>query len=74
MRTTLNIDDEILMALKGISSNQGRSIGEVVSDLIRGTLKPRRAKQSRNGVPLFESRKTTAPVTLEIVNELRDEE
>lgn len=35
MRTTLTIDDDVLLAAKGIAQRQGRSLGEVISDLSR---------------------------------------
>lgn len=35
MRTTLTIDDDVLLAAKVIAQRQGRSLGEVISDLSR---------------------------------------
>jgi hypothetical protein len=73
MRTTLAIDDDVLNAAKSIARQQRRSIGDVVSDLARQALRPRRVVKSRNGVPLLPITVPGAVVTLETVNALRDE-
>lgn len=38
MRTTLSIDDDVLFAAKSIALREGRSLGEVVSELARRAL------------------------------------
>lgn len=38
MRTTLSIDDDVLYAVKGMARRQGRSVGEVMSELARQAL------------------------------------
>lgn len=43
MRTTLDIDDDLLLAAKEISRAEGRSAGAVVSDLLRAALTGRTA-------------------------------
>jgi hypothetical protein len=74
MRTTLAIDDDVLVAAKGLASQQRKSLGEVISDLARQALRPRaRRGDTRNGVPLLPMRAGASPVTLELVNQLRDE-
>ena len=35
MRTTLNIDDDLLLAVKEIAKRESRSVGGAVSDLLR---------------------------------------
>jgi hypothetical protein len=40
MRTTLTLDDDVLAAAKGLAYQQGRSLGEVISDLARSGLGP----------------------------------
>lgn len=72
MRTTLTIDDDVLVAAKAMAEQQNRSIGEVISDLARKALRRPASGSERNGVPLLGSNPTAAPVTLEIVNALRD--
>jgi len=75
MRTTLAIDDDVLAAAKHLAERDGKTVGEIVSALARQGLNRghRAARAERNGVPLLPSRRDAAPVTLELVNQLRDE-
>ncbi len=74
MRTTLAIDDDVLTAAKAIARQQGRSLGEVISDLARRALQRPRPPAMRNGIPLLPRQGDEAVVTLETVNALRDEQ
>ena len=40
MRTTLNIDDDLLIAVKEVAKRESKSAGAVVSDLLRQSLAP----------------------------------
>ncbi len=76
MRTTLAIDDDVLAAAKSLAQRQRKSIGDVISTLARQSLGAERmgaAVVARNGVPLLPLRRPGLPVTLELVNQLRDE-
>jgi len=74
MRTTLTIDDDVLTAAKGLAARQHKTVGEIISALSRQALQPVGASRSaRNGVPLLAVHTGTVPVTLELVNQLRDE-
>jgi hypothetical protein len=73
MRTTLAIDDDVLIAAKAIAQQQHRSLGEVVSDLARRALHRPQAPVARNGIPLLQRGDSQAVVTLDTVNALRDE-
>ncbi len=76
MRTTIAIDDDILAAAKHLAERENKSLGEVITLLARQGLsrQPRGvARAVRNGVPLLPARKGATPVTLELVNQLRDE-
>jgi hypothetical protein len=73
MRTTLSIADDVLVAVRGLAEQSNRSIGEVVSELVRASLWPKGELRERNGVPLLPMRQAGAVVTPEIVNALRDE-
>lgn len=73
MRTTLNIDDDILAAAKEIAATRNSTAGKVLSDLARQALAPRGRKLVRNGVPLLPPAPAGSPKpTLELVNRLRD--
>ena len=76
MRTTSAIDDDVLAAAKHLAERERKSIGEVISALARQglTRSARNSRQVRNGVPLLPARKGSALVTLELVNQLRDEQ
>lgn len=75
VRTTLAIDDDVLAAAKHLAERDQRSVGEVISTLARRGLARASggARTERNGVPLLPSRRGAAPVTPELVNQLRDE-
>ena len=38
MRTTLNIDDDVLIAVKEVAARESKTAGHVVSDLLRRSL------------------------------------
>jgi hypothetical protein len=73
MRTTLAIDDDVLVAAKAMAEQQNRSLGDVISDLARKSLRRPQPPAERNGIPLLGVRPGTPPVTLATVNALRDE-
>lgn len=73
MRTTLMIDDDVLAAARALAEQQRRTVGAVVSDLARQSLRRPVPPAERNGVPLLPVSNENARVTLEIVNALRDE-
>ena len=73
MRTTLDIDDDLLQAAKEMAELRGKTAGAVVSELVRQALQPRRAGRVRNGVPVLPRRRDTPLLTVERVNELLDE-
>jgi len=76
MRTTLAIDDDILTAARHLAEREQKSLGEVISELARQGLAcgTRDSKTVSNGIPLLPSLQAAVPVTLELVNQLRDEQ
>ncbi len=81
MRTTLDIDDDILAAARELSRQQGRSIGQVVSALTRQALTGQPPGSSTEAAPArnrvggfrpFASR--GSPVTNDAIDALRDTE
>lgn len=73
MRTTLNIDDDVLQAARELAVIRGLTAGRVISDLARTALAPARSARVRNGVPLLPPRPSGAPrSTMKLVNDLRD--
>jgi hypothetical protein len=77
MRTTLSIDDDVMLAAKHLAGRQHKTIGEVLSTLARQSLHAGLASRTgatqRNGIPLLVCTASTTPVTLDLVNQLRDE-
>ena len=75
VRTTLAIDDDVLAAAKHLAERERKTVGEIITALARQGLSrgTRSSRAQRNGVPLLPVRPGAAPVTLELVNQLRDE-
>lgn len=73
MRTTVDIDDDVLQAIREIARQRGLTMGQVLSELTRQSLTHQIEADTRNGVPLFPEHAGGELVTLELVNELRDE-
>ena len=74
MRTTLDLEQEILETAKQLAHQQGKTVGQMVSELMRQALKPTMTARFRNGVMLFEPKPDAKPSHLGVVNELRDSE
>lgn len=74
MRTTLDIESDVLQAAKEIAEHRGLTAGQVVSELLRKALAPPGpSARVRNGVPLLSHRSGAPVMTMKLVNELRDE-
>ena len=74
MRTTLDIDEDVLESAKELAARRGTTAGRVISELARTALTPHdRSGRKRNGVPILPPRKGARLVTPEVVNRLRDE-
>lgn len=75
MRTTLNLDQDVYLAVRRLSERRQIPLGAVISELVRSALtKSARNDKVRNGVTLFPERREKTIVTLELVNQIRDEE
>ena len=74
VRTTLDIDPDVLQAAKELAEHRGTTAGKVLSELARKALAPKTRAAVRNGVPLLPRRPAGTPrPTLALVNRLRDE-
>ena len=83
MRTTLQLDDDVLAAARSIARNGKKSLGSVISDLARQALcaadpGPVGAKSDaggqRSGLPLLPTKVPGVVIDLELVNQLRDDD
>jgi hypothetical protein len=74
VRTTLDIDDDLLQAVKELAEVRGVTAGQALSSLIRQALTSNRPARTRNGIPVLPRRRSAqAPrPTMKLVNELRD--
>lgn len=74
MRTTLQLDEDVLAAARALAAQQGRTLGDVVSELARKGLAPvAAAPRHRNGIRLMPVRANARPTPAEDINQLRDE-
>ena len=78
MRTTLDIADDVLLAVKERARREGKSAGEVISDLARQALQYRRhGDEVAEGGSFYGFRplpRRGAAVSNELIDRLRDEE
>lgn len=73
MRTTLNIDDEILEAARSIAGERSLSVGAVLSELARRGLQRTDARRrERRGFPMFDVSRDGTPLTLDRVKRHED--
>jgi len=73
VRTTLDIDDDVIVTARELARDEGRSIGAVVSDLARRGLMPARVERE-HGRPVIRSPAGAPPITPEMVRKALDEE
>jgi hypothetical protein len=73
MRTTVDLEEDVLLAAKEIARRRGDTLGRVLSDLARQTLTRRTSVSTKHGLPLFPVQPNAGVVTLELVNHLREE-
>ena len=74
MRTTLNLDDDVLAAAQDLARMQRRPLGEVISALARQARSANGVRpDGRNGIALLSRAVGATTVTLTLVNRLRDQ-
>jgi hypothetical protein len=73
MRTTLELDDDLLTTARQLARQQGLTIGQLISELARQSLAARAPLKVRNGVVLFVPKAGASKPDLRTVNKLRDE-
>lgn len=76
MRTTLEIDDTILAVARAIARDEGVSLGAAVSRLAEQGLRARASRSSAaaSGFPVFTAPEDAAPITVDVVNNHRDDD
>lgn len=73
MRTTVDLEEDVLLAAKEIAKQRGETLGHVLSELARKALTRQARVSTKRGLPLFPVQPNAGVVTLELVNHLRDE-
>lgn len=74
VRTTLNLDADVLEAAKIMAARERKPLGVVISELLRRAVEPAVAPPAeRNGIPLFPVSAGARAVTPETVKELLEE-
>ncbi len=78
MRTTLDIDDQVLALAKDFARQQNKTVGQVLSELARKSLEapdtPGDEPVYKNGIRQFRAKPGSLPMTLEEINRIRDED
>ena len=74
VRTTLDIDDDVLQSAKELAAGRGKTMGQVLSDLARKALEPKTSYTTRNGVPVIPHRAGAPLITNADVRRWLDED
>jgi hypothetical protein len=73
MRTTLDIDDDVLDAARELARQRGESIGALISALARAGLRPQ-SVEIVDGLPLIRATKDSPVITSDMVRRALDDE
>ena len=74
MRTTLDIDDDVLQAAKEIAVRRQKTAGQILSEYAREAMCPPRKYKIRNGVPIIHRRPGSKIITRADVKRWLDED
>jgi hypothetical protein len=74
VRTTLDIDDDVLQAAKELGVMRKKTAGQILSELARKALSPPRSYDVRNGVPIIHRAPGTPLITTADVKRLQEDE
>ena len=73
MRTTLNLPEDVIRIIRGLSEARGVSLGDAAAELIRRALRAEARLAEDHGIPCFALPSTVAPITLEQTLAAEDE-
>lgn len=73
MRTTLNLDDELVAAARELAASERRSLGSVISELAQRGLTPARVESERD-LPVIRVPAGTPAITPQMVRRALDED
>jgi hypothetical protein len=72
MRTTLDVDADVLRAARSLAAAEGKTIGQALSELARRGLARRTEAKNRSRFPRFEVEPGAPPITLGMVKDALD--
>lgn len=71
MRTTVDLDEDLLRVAKHLAQEREQSLGRVLSDLVRQGLKPAsNIAPQRGAIPIVPRKPNGRPVTAQAVKDL----
>lgn len=71
MRTTVDLDEEVLRVAKDLAQEREETLGRVLSDLVRRGLQPMsRVSERRGAIPTLSRKPGAKPVTAQAVKDL----
>ena len=73
MRTTLQIDDDLYQAARSIAQAEDKTIGEVISAMIRKALSAKDYIHDSDDLPVFRVSESIAPLTTEMVRKAEED-
>jgi hypothetical protein len=73
MRTTLDLDEDVVLAARELAASERRSLGSVVSELARRGLTPASVSVD-DGLPVIRVPAGTPPITPDMVRRALDED
>ncbi len=74
MRTTVQIDDDVLRAARSLARAERKKLGQVISELARKGLLPQPQEGEISGFPVFEVPADATPITFEMVKQAEEGE
>jgi len=73
VRTTLNLDDDVIVAARELAAGERRTLGSVISELARRGLTPARL-ETADGLPVIRVPAGTPAITPQMVRRAFDED
>jgi hypothetical protein len=73
MRTTVNLEEDVLRAVRSLARERGESLGSVISELLRRALWPPVEVTYTSDFPVFRVREGAPPITSDMVEKAMEE-
>ena len=74
MRTTLELDDDLVRQAKALARKRGWTLGQVISELALRSLPATARPEFRSGIEIFRADAGVPRIDRDLVNRLRDED